>query len=179
MKLAFAKALINDAPLLILDEPTNTLDVPSAYELRAVVRDLNRQGKTVIYTTHIMAEAETLCDRVAIVDRGEVLALGTVPELKASLQRDVVVKVEGVISAHASRAVEQLPGVSQVATTLNGRTTLTVVSQDSHAALLPRLIETLTAHDAVIQKIVPEEPTLEDVFIARTGRTLAEDTRVK
>src|SRR3990170_2820825 len=77
MKLAFAKALINDAPLLILDEPTNTLDVPSARELRAVVRELNTEGKTVIYTTHLMSEAETLCDHVAIVDRGEVLALGT------------------------------------------------------------------------------------------------------
>src|SRR5262245_40838558 len=77
MKLAFAKALINDAPLLILDEPTNTLDVPSAHELRAVVRELNREGRTVIYTTHIMAEAETLCDRVAIVDHGQVLAVGT------------------------------------------------------------------------------------------------------
>ncbi len=179
MKLAFAKALINDAPLLILDEPTNTLDVPSARELRAVVRDLNQQGKTVIYTTHIMAEAETLCDRVAIVDHGEVLALGTVPELKASLRREAVVKVEGVISTKATHAVEQLPGVSNVATTLNGHTTLTVVSQETHAALLPRLIETLTAHQAVIQKIAPEEPTLEDVFIARTGRTLADDTRVK
>ncbi|MCS6911182.1 MAG: ABC transporter ATP-binding protein, partial [Anaerolineales bacterium] len=110
MKVAFAKALINDAPLLILDEPTNTLDVPSARELRAVVRELNAQGKTVIYTTHIMTEAETLCDRVAIIDRGEVLALGTVPELKASLKREAVIRVEGVISAKASQAVEQLPG---------------------------------------------------------------------
>ena len=59
MKLAFAKALINDAPLLILDEPTNTLDVPSAHELRAIVRDLNREGKTVIYTTHIMSRLQT------------------------------------------------------------------------------------------------------------------------
>ncbi|MBL8058253.1 MAG: ABC transporter ATP-binding protein, partial [Anaerolineales bacterium] len=179
MKLAFAKALINDAPLLILDEPTNTLDVPSARELRAVVRELNTQGKTVIYTTHIMTEAETLCDRVAIIDRGEVLALGTVPELKASLQREAILRVEGVISSRAAQAVEQLPGVSRVAVALNGHTTLTVVSPDGHAALLPRLIETLTAHAAVIQKIAPEEITLEDVFIARTGRTLAEDTRVK
>jgi ABC-2 type transport system ATP-binding protein len=87
MKLAFGKALVNDAPLLVLDEPTNTLDVPSASELRAIVRDLNAQGKTVIYTTHIMAEAETLCDRVAIIDHGQLLALGTVEALKASLGR--------------------------------------------------------------------------------------------
>ncbi len=179
MKLAFAKALINDAPLLILDEPTNTLDVPSARELRAVVRELNTEGKTVIYTTHIMSEAETLCDHVAIVDRGEVLALGTVPELKTSLQRDAVIRIEGVISSRAAQAVQGLPGVSQAAiTAVNGRTELTIVAED-HQTLLPQLIQTLTTHSAVMQKITPEEVTLEDVFIARTGRTLADDTRVK
>jgi ABC-2 type transport system ATP-binding protein len=178
MKLAFAKALINDAPLLILDEPTNTLDVPSAHELRAVVRDLNREGKTVIYTTHIMAEAETLCERVAIVDRGEVLALGTVNELKASVQRETVIRIEGVISAKAAHAVEALQGVTRIAVTQSeGRTQLTVVTDDKN--ILPRLIETLSAHQAVMQKISPEEMTLEDVFIARTGRTLADDTTVK
>jgi ABC-2 type transport system ATP-binding protein len=94
MKLAFGKALVNDAPLLVLDEPTNTLDLPSASELRAIVRDLNAQGKTVIYTTHIMIEAETLCQRVAIIDHGELLALGSIHELKHSLQRDEVIRVE-------------------------------------------------------------------------------------
>jgi len=179
MKLAFAKALINDAPLLILDEPTNTLDVPSARELRAVVRELNTEGKTVIYTTHIMSEAETLCDHVAIVDRGEVLALGTVSELKTSLQRDAVIRIEGVISSKAAQAVQSLPGVSRAAiTAVNGHTQLTVVAE-GHQTLLPQLIQTLTAHNAVMQKITPEEVTLEDVFIARTGRTLADDTRVK
>ena len=179
MKFAFAKALINDAPLLILDEPTNTLDLPSARELRAVVRELNRQGKTVIYTTHIMAEAETMCDRVAIIDRGEVLALGAVAELKQSLGREEAIRIEGVISSPASQAVENLPGVNRAAlASVNGHTELTVVTQDQRA-LLPRLIETLAAHNAVVQKIVPQEVTLEDVFIARTGRTLAEDTRVK
>lgn len=179
MKLAFAKALINDAPLLILDEPTNTLDVPSARELRAVVRELNTEGKTVIYTTHIMAEAETLCDRVAIVDRGEVLALGTAQELKTSLRRDAVIRIEGVISSKAAQAVQGLSGVSQAAiTAANGHTQLTVVAE-AHQTLLPQLIQTLTAHNAVMQKITPEEVTLEDVFIARTGRTLADDTRVK
>jgi ABC-2 type transport system ATP-binding protein len=181
MKLAFAKALINDAPLLILDEPTNTLDVPSAHELRAVVRELNREGKTIIYTTHIMAEAETMCSRVAIIDRGEVLALGTVADLKTSLNRDAVIRIEGVISAKASQAVEALPGVTRAAlNAVNGSTQLTVMAPaGDQYSLLPRLIETLTAYKAVIQKIAPEEVTLEDVFIARTGRTLADDTRLK
>ncbi len=178
MKLAFGKALIHDAPVLILDEPTNTLDVPSAHELRATVRQLNREGKTVVYTTHIMSEAETLCDRVAIIDRGQVIAMGTVPELKASLGRDSVTRVEGVIPGTAREAVRHLPGVREVGVTAsNGTTRLTVVAQDARV-LLPRLIEALTSHGAVIQHIAPEEVTLEDVFVAKTGRTLAEDTRV-
>jgi ABC-2 type transport system ATP-binding protein len=176
MKLAFSKALINDAPLLVLDEPTNTLDVPSASELRAVVRDLNAAGKTVIYTTHIMSEAESLCDRVAIIDYGELLALGPVAELKQSLQQDQVIRVEGVIPRLAVEAVQAISAVSQATASMrDGSTHLTVVSE-SRDQLLPQLIETLTNSGARIHKISPEETTLEDVFIARTGRTLAEDT---
>jgi ABC-2 type transport system ATP-binding protein len=179
MKLAFGKALINDAPVLILDEPTNTLDLPSARELRAIVRDLNEQGKTVIYTTHIMAEAETLCERVAIIDRGQVIAQGTVPELKQSLGREEVIRLEGVISDRAGQAVRELAGVSKAAlASVNGHNQLTVVTHDSQN-VLPRLIETLSHHKSVLRKITPEEITLEDVFIAHTGRTLAEDTAVK
>jgi len=177
MKLAFGKALVNDAPLLVLDEPTNTLDVPSASELRAIVRRLNGEGRTVIYTTHIMIEAETLCDRVAIIDQGQLLALGTVVELKESQQRDQVTHIEGVISARAAEAVRQLPSVKQATrSSKDGSTQLTVVAERGKGSL-PELIETLTRHGALLQKIAPEEPTLEDVFIARTGRSLAEDTR--
>ncbi len=176
MKLAFGKALINDAPLLILDEPTNTLDVPSASELRAVVRQLNAAGKTIIYTTHIMAEAETLCDRVAIIDHGKLLAMGKVGELKQSLGRNQVTRIEGVIPHKALESIQALPMVTQATLAQhNGATQLTVVTNNG-SNTLPRLIETLGQAQAVIQKITPEELTLEDVFIAKTGRTLAEDT---
>ncbi len=178
MKLAFGKALVNDAPVLVLDEPTSTLDVPSARELRAIVRQLNRQGKTVIYTTHIMSEAETLCDRVAIIDRGKVIALDTVEGLKASLKQERVLRVDGVIPSAAVQAVERLPGVKRVAVgAQNGATRLTVVA-DTGPDFLADCIQALIAQGAVIRNIVPQETTLEDVFIARTGRTLAEDTRV-
>lgn len=177
MKLAFAKALINDAPLLILDEPTNTLDVPSASELRAIVRNLNAEGKTVIYTTHIMAEAETLCNRVAIIDYGELLAMGTVDELKESLKRDQIIHVEGIIPEAAVSAVRQLHPVQRATrAAFNGGNRLVVVV-DEAPDMLPTLITSLTVAGAHIQKIAPEEITLEDVFIAKTGRTLAEDTR--
>jgi ABC-2 type transport system ATP-binding protein len=178
MKLAFGKSLINDAPLLVLDEPTNTLDVPSARELRAIVRDLNRQGHTVIYTTHQMAEAEELCDRVAIVDRGEVIALGAVQELKAALQRDGVIRISGVIPEAAFAQVKRLEHIREAAlTTTEGQAELRVVTQQPRL-LLPELIHALYDNGALIQDIAPAQVTLEDVFVALTGRTLAEDTRV-
>ena len=125
-----------------------------------------------------MAEAETLCDRVAIIDYGELLALGTVDELKTSLQREQVTRFEGVIPTEAVRKVESLPFVSKTTrSAVNGHTLLNVVSKQEENTLL-RLIEALTQAGAVIQKISPEDTTLEDVFIAKTGRTLAEDTRV-
>lgn len=178
MKLAFAKALINQAPILILDEPTNTLDVPTARELRAIVRDLNRRGHTVIYTTHQMAEAEELCDRLAIIDRGEIIALGTVDELKASLHRDGVIRVGGVIPAPAYAAVKDLEHVGEaMLTTTDGLAELRVVTPHPRR-LLPELIRSLFENGAVIEDIAPAQVTLEDVFVALTGRTLAEDTRV-
>ena len=108
MKVAFARALIPPAPLLVLDEPTNTLDVPSARELRAVVRELNAAGRTVIYTTHQMPEAEDLCKRVAIIDHGQVIACGLVDELKRDMQGGGAIRVEGVISEAAFAAVREL-----------------------------------------------------------------------
>jgi ABC-2 type transport system ATP-binding protein len=179
MKLAFAKTLINDAPILVLDEPTNTLDVPSARELRKVVKQLNQQGHTVIYTTHQMAEAEELCDRVAIIDRGQIIALGTVDELKATIDQTGVIKVAGAIPPGARQAVRSLDGVQEVAiSSKNGLTQLIVVSPQPRR-LLPDLIRVLFDQGAVIEDISPAQVTLEDVFVAKTGRTLAEDTRVK
>ena len=178
MKLAFGKALVNDAPLLILDEPTNTLDVPSASELRAIVRQMHAKGKTIIYTTHIMSEAETLCDRVAIIDYGKLLALGTVDELKASLGSEHITRFEGVLPAQAVSALEALDFVKQATRSgVNGTTQLNVVCEDKNT--LPQMIEVLTQNGSTLQKITPQDTTLEDVFITKTGRTLAEDTRVE
>jgi ABC-2 type transport system ATP-binding protein len=124
-----------------------------------------------------MIEAETLCDRVAIIDQGLLLALGTVAELKESLPRDQVTHIEGVISARAAEAVRQLPAVKTATrASSDGSALLTVVAERGKGNL-SELIETLTRHGALLQKIAPEDTTLEDVFIAKTGRSLAEDTR--
>ena len=176
MLLAFGKALVNDSSLLILDEPTNTLDVPTASQLRAIVRDLNKQGKTIIYTTHIMSEAEMLCDRVAIIDYGNLLAIGSVADLKSSLKRNQVIQIQGTISDEAISALRLLPMVLQAtAATLNGKNKLTVVVGEKREAL-STIIATLLENGASLQTIYQEQPSLEDVFITKTGRTLSEDT---
>lgn len=75
MKVAFARALVHEAPILVLDEPTNALDVHGARDLRLLLSELHREGRTIVFSSHILSEAEQLCDRVAIVDRGAVIAL--------------------------------------------------------------------------------------------------------
>jgi len=178
MLIAFAKSLINDAPILILDEPTVTLDVPTARELRTIVEQLNQAGKTVLYTTHLMHEAEELCDRVAIMDHGEIIAIGTPDELKKSLGLEEVINLEGVFPPAALRAVEALQGVTNVAakTESGGRTNLSVIVKGG-GSLLPLIIESLMKNGSSILHVRPKETTLEDVFIAKTGRTLDVDTR--
>lgn len=174
MKVAFARALMPPAPLLVLDEPTNTLDVPSARELRALVRELNAQGRTVIYTTHQMPEAEELCSRVAIIDRGQVMACGTVPDLKRQVQGGGAIRVEGLISEAVLAAVRALPGVDQAALgQVNERQVLFILSAQPRR-LLPELIHCLYAAGAQIEEIAPITVTLEDVFLSLTGRSLQE-----
>jgi ABC-2 type transport system ATP-binding protein len=178
MKLAFAKSLIQEAPILILDEPTVTMDVHAARELRAIVKTLNEKGHTIVYTTHSMQEAEELCDRVAIIDKGEVIAVGTPDELKATIEKESVTKIEGIITEPALKEIKLLKGVKEaVLTSSNGMSNVVVVSENSRA-VLPQVIKILFDNKSSIEYISPEDITLEDVFIFLTGRALSEDTVV-
>jgi len=179
MLVAFARSLINDAPILFFDEPTVTMDVPTARELRRIVRALNKeQGKTIVYTTHLMHEAEELCERVAIIDKGEIIALGSPNELKSSLVREDVVQLEGVLPSTVVEKIRAIPGIRDVTVRAEaeGRVSL-AVRCDNSRHLLPRMIEAATGNGASLEYIKPQDVTLEDVFIIKTGRTLAVDTR--
>src|SRR3990170_4106446 len=150
MLLAFAKALVNDAPILFFDEPTVTMDVPTARELRRIVRSLNKEeGKTIVYTTHLMHEAEELCDRVAIIDHGEIIALGTPNALKASLVREDAIHMEGVFPSATVDKLRAIPGVRDVTVRAEaeGRVSL-AVRCDNSRQLLPRMIEAATGNGA-------------------------------
>src|SRR3972149_765141 len=179
MILAFAKSLINDAPILILDEPTVTMDVSTARKLRALLKDLNRRGKTILYTTHLMHEAEELCNRVAIIDHGKIIDLGTTAALKASISTEDVVELEGIFPEATVGRMRAVPGIRDVTVTPmdSGITKLNVACENSRM-MLPRIIDAVTGNGATIQWLNPKECTLTELFIAQTGRTLSVDPQV-
>lgn len=176
MKLTVARTLLHDAPILVLDEPTNTLDVSSARELHALVAELHAEGRTIVYTTHVIAEAETLCQQLAIIDRGKLIARGTPAELKLQAVATEVIRVRGQIPPRATLSVQALPSVREVAIAAVDDHHELAVRTSEPRQVLPRLIETLYAYGASIEDIVPTRTTLEDVFVTLTGRPLAEDT---
>ncbi len=177
MSLVFARALINRARILILDEPTTALDVPSAQTLRRIIKNLHSEGYTIIITSHQMTEIEELCQRVAIVDHGTVIAEGTIEALKQELGQDQIIKIEGVIPAAALEAIRQQAGVLNVTAGQSGPLTQLTIFVAEIRQTLPGLMQTLLNHQAMLEHISPATVTLEDVFMAKTGRALAEDTQ--
>jgi len=184
MKFAFARALISDAPILLLDEPTNTMDVQGARELRRIVRMLNEsEGKTIVYTTHIMAEADELCDRVAIIDHGKIIALDTPANLKASLKIEStsVVTMEGIFLNGVVEKIQEISGVINAGISkINGdaSSTLSIVC-DNPRAILPQTMSKILATGSTIEFVQSKDITLEDVFLRKTGRSLSIDTTIK
>jgi ABC-2 type transport system ATP-binding protein len=168
-RLAVACALVSDPELLFLDEPTTGLDPQSRRQLWALLEEFRAGGGTVLLTTHYMDEAETLCDRVAIVDRGRVIALGTPRALIASLGAEHVVEFAsegpGGVQPELLRV---LPGVRDVREE-NGAWAL--ATSEVHLAV-PALLERLTRQGRRLTYLSTHSATLEDVFVALTGRHL-------
>jgi ABC-2 type transport system ATP-binding protein len=166
-RLAVAIALVGDPELLFLDEPTTGLDPQSRRQLWDVVTDLKHQGKTVLLTTHYMDEAERLCDRVAIVDHGKVIALGTPRQLvSAHVGQEVVeFQVEGELDEAVLRGVTSVLSVRRVADRWQ------LVTDQVHLAI-PALLATLAARGLTTSSLSTHRATLEDVFVRLTGRRL-------
>lgn len=170
-RLSVACALAGDPELVFLDEPTTGLDPQARRQLWDLVEGLRDSGKTILLTTHYMDEAQRLCDRVAIVDHGRMIALGTPRELIQSLGVEQVVEcsvTEG--QTIPVSALETLPGVrhAQVQEELN---TLQV---DAAHETIPALLALLDASGLTLTALRTHSPTLEDVFVALTGRHLRE-----
>jgi ABC-2 type transport system ATP-binding protein len=163
-------ALLHKPRILFLDEPTVGIDPQSRRAILDGVKDLNTGGMTVLYTTHYMEEAQELSDRIGIMDRGKMIAVGTQPELVQMVGERT--RIEIALDRNAHLLAEQwrtLPGVASV--TQDEAGPLRLLVEDANV-LMPRLFETAHAADARITKIDLAEPNLEMVFLHLTGRAL-------
>jgi ABC-2 type transport system ATP-binding protein len=169
-RLAVAVALVGDPELLFLDEPTTGLDPQSRRQLWDIIRSLRERGRTIVLTTHYMDEAERLCDRVAIVDHGKVIALGSPRELIHSLGGDHVVEfaLNGGTAAPDLAPFRALPSV-RGARTEGPAVQLTVT--EPHVTI-PALLDHVRQTGAELSQLSTRQASLEDVFVSLTGRHL-------
>jgi len=166
-RLACACALIGDPDILFLDEPTTGLDPQSRLQLWDVVQRFRQKGGTVLLTTHYMEEAERLCDRIAIIDHGQRIALGTPAELIAKLEAPHIIEFTAE-PALPQDAWQKLPGCHGM-TPKDGAWMLRV---DSLADAVPRLLSIIEEHGAKLVTLSTHAATLEDLFVSLTGREL-------
>ena len=166
-RLAVALALVNDPEVIFLDEPTTGLDPAARRSLWDLIRKLQAQGKTILLTTHYMEEAEVLCDRLAILDHGRILALGTVKELVADRFKDRSVRFDR-IEALADERLSALPGVESIKHD-DGETVLYTQNVPGTIGGLLSLTEGLGVEPG---NLGIRRPTLEDLFLDLTGRAL-------
>ncbi|MCP4536483.1 MAG: ABC transporter ATP-binding protein [Chloroflexi bacterium] len=173
-RLFIALALLNDPQLVFLDELTTGLDPQARHTIWDLVRDIRQRGKTVFLTTHFMEEAERLCDRVAILDHGQIVALDTPSNLIAGLEIGERV-IFGVDGDWSSERLANLPRVTRVENqgdriVVSGRTNGSI----GHAPLVTEVVNALTADGILFSDLRTEQPNLEDVFLTLTGRQIRE-----
>ncbi|WP_055106703.1 ABC transporter ATP-binding protein [Paenibacillus ihumii] len=168
-RLNIACSIVHRPKLIIMDEPTVGIDPQSRNHILESVRELNRMGSTVIYTSHYMEEVASLCDRVAIVDQGHVIACGTEQELRERVagEEKIVMAASGIGEAVLAE-LKQHPRITRIKETGNGLELYTPSSQNE----LQDILYICAKHDAVIHSVVCEQPTLETLFLNLTGRTL-------
>ena len=168
-RLAVASALVGDPELLFLDEPTTGLDPQARRQLWEIIRNLREQGRTILITTHYMDEAERLCDRVAVVDLGKVIALGSPTELIASLGGEHV--VEFAVSNGAVLALEELERLPAVREARRESSGIALTVTEPHVAI-PALLKELQSRGLSLVRLTTRHASLEDVFVHLTGRHL-------
>ena len=166
-RLAVACALVSDPELLFLDEPTTGLDPQARLSLWDIVEKFRARGGTILLTTHYMEEATRLCDRVAIMDHGKVIALGTPAELIASLGADQVIEFS-VTNGLADDALTSLPAVRN----LHKRGEAYALTVSEIGVAMPALLAEIQRQQSEIVTLTTHQATLEDVFVSLTGRML-------
>src|SRR6185295_2431917 len=160
---AVACALVGDPDLLFLDEPTTGLDPQARRQLWDIVRSFGEQGRTVLLTTHYMDEADKLCDRVAIVDAGKVIALGSPRELIASLGGDHVIEFSLESNGHGGIGRDLLAALPTVSEVRNEDDHISLSVGEPHV-VLPALLENLDRNKCQLTSLTTRHASLEDVF---------------
>ncbi len=172
-RLAVASGLVGDPEVLFMDEPTTGLDPQSRRQLWGIIRDFRSRGRTVLLTTHYMDEAERLCDRVAIVDHGKVIALGSPRELIAGLGGEHVIEFS-LDGETAEDGFNVLPGVNSV---VREEETFRLTVSAPHVTV-PSLMSKLSDAAIELTSLTTRHASLEDVFVSLTGRHLRDDADV-
>jgi ABC-2 type transport system ATP-binding protein len=176
-KMNFVRGFITDPQIVFLDEPTVGLDVGASREVRSYIKQWVTENpeKTVLLTTHYMAEADELRDRVAIIDQGKILACDTPFSLKHTLQRDVIFRLQVTYLPEVANVVCGVDGVRQcIHRHVDEHTELNLILDAED--VLAAVITALSARQARLLSLEKREPTLEDVFVDLVGRGLDEDT---
>jgi ABC-2 type transport system ATP-binding protein len=171
-RLDLASALVHSPGVLFLDEPTTGLDPASRLTIWEEMRRINAQGTTVFLTTQYLEEADQLCDRVAIIDDGRIVAQGTPEELKSQLGHDVVsVELDGADIDSTQAAIGELDGLERVVT---GRDNLALYLEDGPGSIA-EIVRRLDGAQIRVGAISVARPSLDDVFLRATGRRLEGD----
>jgi ABC-2 type transport system ATP-binding protein len=175
-KMNIVRGLMTDPDVLFLDEPTLGLDVGASRDVRLLIREWLDADKrrTLLLTTHYMVEADELCDRVAIINQGRVLACDTPSALKQRLQKDAIFEFEtSPLNGLKAQTIQDLPEVRTAsAEEYDGGATLDLILEEEGA--LGAVINVLNGKNVRILKLSKREPTLEDVFVDLVGRSMAD-----
>jgi ABC-2 type transport system ATP-binding protein len=166
-RLALAMSLVNEPRVLFLDEPTAGLDPQVRREIYTIIEELKKERKTILLTTHYIEEAEKLCDRVAIVDQGRVIAQGTPRELKQSSAGTTRIELR-LARPESDSALKQLEGVADC----RASDGVYVVHSTRVPQTIVSLVKYLEAHGNELSSLDIAAPSLEDVFLELTGRSL-------
>jgi ABC-2 type transport system ATP-binding protein len=169
-RLMIARALIHEPRVLFLDEPTVGLDPQARLALWEILREVHAQGRTIVMTTHYMEEASKLCDRIAIVDRGKLLALDTPSRLEAQAPGETIIEV--AFDGDASPMLDAARAIGGVSNAEAKGEVLRVFSERA-GEVIPALIAAGDAHGRSVRDIHLERPSLETLFISLTGRKLS------
>lgn len=170
-RLNFACGILHSPKVLLLDEPTVGVDPQSRVRLLELVRAEARAGTCVLYTTHYMEEAETLCDRLAIMDHGKIIAAGTLADLRSLLAERDLLRLTGVFAPAAARAA--IEGIDSVEI-LHCDGSMLSMSLPEASAKLPAIFTALAQAGAEVRGTTLTQPSLESLFIKLTGKELRE-----